>query len=198
MYHKISISKLSKSQILKLLRGRRIRVKYGSGLDIDVSEEQHKKITKAHKHNNGCVIQFDPYQQQNHEHLKTAKLPSVEGGSLLSVAKSVGKTILPVAKQALPVVEKILVDVVKDTIKKKVGLGVKHKGTAEHTHVIHKGKKGKGVKSKIPAVKEVIEKVIENALPIATTALLGLGVKRGRGRPKKEKGGALLPAGYSS
>ena len=70
MYPKTSISKLSHNQILRLLRGHRVRVKHGSGHEIHLSEEQHKKLMKAHKKGAGHTIQFDPYQIEEHQHLR--------------------------------------------------------------------------------------------------------------------------------
>ena len=49
MYHKVGVQKLSHNQILKLLRGERIRVKHGNHHEIHASEEQHKKIITAIK-----------------------------------------------------------------------------------------------------------------------------------------------------
>ena len=49
MYSKTNIGKLSKAQISKLLKGHRVRVKSGTGHEISLSKEQHKKLTRAHK-----------------------------------------------------------------------------------------------------------------------------------------------------
>ena len=68
MYSQVAIQKLSHNQILKLLRGHRIRVKHGDHHNIHVSKEQHKKIMSAHKKGQGCCIQFDPFQMQMEEH----------------------------------------------------------------------------------------------------------------------------------
>ena len=68
MYHKVGVQKLSRNQILKLLRGERIRVKHGNHHEIHASEEQHKKIITAHKKGAGTTIQFDPFQQQMESH----------------------------------------------------------------------------------------------------------------------------------
>lgn len=68
MYHKVPIQKLSHNQILKLLRGERVRVKHGAHHHIHASAEQHKKIMSAHRKGAGTTIQFDPYQQSMHEH----------------------------------------------------------------------------------------------------------------------------------
>ena len=70
MYHTISIQALSKSQISKLLNGHRVIVKLGQGIEIHASEEQYKKIIKAHKKGSGVTIQFDPYQMENHQFLR--------------------------------------------------------------------------------------------------------------------------------
>ena len=67
MYHTISIQALSKSQISKLLNGHRVIVKLGQGIEIHASEEQYKKIIKAHKKGSRVTIQFDPYQMENHQ-----------------------------------------------------------------------------------------------------------------------------------
>ena len=67
MYHEVPIEKLSHSQILKLLRGERIRVKHGHGHKIHASAEQHKKIMAAHRKGAGVTMQFDPYQIDLHK-----------------------------------------------------------------------------------------------------------------------------------
>ena len=45
-YHKVKIAKLSKAQILKLLKGKRIRIKGGSIHDIHLTEGQKKEFNK--------------------------------------------------------------------------------------------------------------------------------------------------------
>jgi len=55
-YHPTSIAKLSQTQIRKLLRGERVRVKYGTHHKIMLSEEHHKKLHKAHLKNKGITI----------------------------------------------------------------------------------------------------------------------------------------------
>lgn len=84
MYHKINIHKLSHAQIGKLLNGHRIRVKHGHGHEIHASEEQHKKIMKAHQKGCGTTIQLDPFQIQNHQHMRG----HAHGGDLFSDAKN--------------------------------------------------------------------------------------------------------------
>lgn len=70
MYNNISIQALSKSQIIKLLNGQKVIVKYGQGIEIQASEEQYKKIIKAHEKGSRVTIQFDTYQMQNHQFLR--------------------------------------------------------------------------------------------------------------------------------
>jgi hypothetical protein len=75
MYQNIQIQPLSSIQIKKLLKGDCIRVKFRKdGTDghvIDVTREQHKKIIRSFKNNGGGVtIQFDPFQQKNHQYVR--------------------------------------------------------------------------------------------------------------------------------
>lgn len=128
MYHQINIKKLSPAQISKLLNGHRIRVSHGSGHMIHASHEQHNKITKAHKKGCGTTIQFDPYQIENHKHLKGIHPP--HGGSVSSVAKSIGKAGF---KSLAP----IAVDYASNFLKNKIsghGEGMHH---SHHTHHQH-------------------------------------------------------------
>jgi hypothetical protein len=64
MYHKVSISKLSKHQLLRLIKGHKIRVKHGSGHDISLSSAQHTLFERAKKLNKGISIALDPIQQE--------------------------------------------------------------------------------------------------------------------------------------
>ncbi len=95
MYYEIPIQKLSHPQILKLLKGERIRVKHGQEHKIKASAEQHKKIMSAHKKGKGCCIQLDPYQRQMPEHLSmnTKKGKGFWG----DLAKGAFKELAPVA-----------------------------------------------------------------------------------------------------
>ena len=58
MYHEISISDLSKPQFSKLLKGHPVRVKMGSGLKLNVSSEQKKKLMSAEKKGKGMKAVF--------------------------------------------------------------------------------------------------------------------------------------------
>ena len=78
MYHPAQIGKLSPAQISKLLNGHSVRVKHGSGHQVHLSKEQHKKLHKAEIKGSGVNLTFDPYQVHNHQHLREK---STSGGS---------------------------------------------------------------------------------------------------------------------
>ena len=70
MYHKASIAPLSSTQISKILNGHSVRISAGNGHDIELSKEQLKKFAKAHKSGKGMTVTMDPFQMQNHQHLR--------------------------------------------------------------------------------------------------------------------------------
>ena len=70
MYHKASISPLSSTQISKILNGHSVRVSPGSKHDIELSKEQFKKFAKAQKNGKAMTLTMDPFQIQNHQHLR--------------------------------------------------------------------------------------------------------------------------------
>ena len=120
MYQKVGIQKLSKSQISKLVNGHRIRVKHGSGHEIHVSKEQHKKIMSANKKGKGLTIQSDPYQA---ELLKKDLNHSKAGKGLMDNLKSIGSVVAPVAKSLEPVAVEIGTALLKknwDSVKRKL------------------------------------------------------------------------------
>jgi len=69
MYHPASIASLSPSQISKALKGLPVRVSIGNHHDVELSQEQLKKLTKAGLKGKAATIAMDPYQIQNHMHL---------------------------------------------------------------------------------------------------------------------------------
>jgi hypothetical protein len=93
MYHPVHIGKLSPAQISKLLNGHPVRMKHGTHHVIHVSKEQHKKYHKAKLANKGLNMQFDPYQIDQHQHLRGHGLFS----SLKNAAKSAVKQYAPAA-----------------------------------------------------------------------------------------------------
>ena len=70
MYHKASISPLSSTQLSKILNGHSVRVSAGNGHDVELSKEQFKKFSKAHKNGKAMTITMDPFQIQSHQHLR--------------------------------------------------------------------------------------------------------------------------------
>jgi len=70
MYHPAEIERLSHAQIGKLLRGQSVRMKLGKHHKMHLSQEQHKKLHKAHLKGAGVCICLDPYQMDMHHHLK--------------------------------------------------------------------------------------------------------------------------------
>ena len=110
MYSKTNIGKLSKAQISKLLKGNRVRIKSGTGHEISLSKEQHKKLTRAHKKGMGYTLQFDPYQvDMNYEPLRGKPNPKKMGEGIFDIAKSVGKSVAPA-----------LIDLASKELKKKI------------------------------------------------------------------------------
>jgi hypothetical protein len=87
MYHKASISPLSSTQISKILNGHSVRVSAGNGHDVELSKEQFKKFSKAHMKGKGTTLTMDPYQIQNHQHLRGS-------GNLKRTAKGSAKRLI--------------------------------------------------------------------------------------------------------
>jgi hypothetical protein len=206
MYHKIPISKLSHHQILKLLRGHRVRVKHGQGHTLHVSEEQHKKIMTAHRKGKAHTLQFDPFQIEAHEHLRGRMhtLPyhpkhphdeeSMEGGSTYAhrVARRTRNTFKPLKDLAHYAIPATL-----GAIGRTAGTfyGGPIGGIAGSTLGAYAGNEfdkhfgiGEGIKRRgRPKKHHTVHGHGE-----------GEGIKRRRGRPKKHHGHgeALVPAGY--
>ena len=87
MYHKASISPLSSTQISKILNGHSVRISHGDKHDIELSKEQFKKFSKAHKNGKAMTLTMDPYQIQNHQHLRGS-------GNLKRTAKGSAKRLI--------------------------------------------------------------------------------------------------------
>jgi len=185
MYSKTNIGKLSKAQISKLLKGNRVRIKSGTGHEISLSKEQHKKLTRAHKKGMGYTLQFDPYQvDMNYEPLRENPNPKKMGEGIFDIAKSVGKSVAPA-----------LIDLASNELKKKI------EGTGKKRKACGKCKTGG---NKIVNTFKDIANSIQPFVPIAkeiVPLIRGSGYKSPRAGPKskqlvkKVNGGALLPAG---
>lgn len=212
MYHKISISKLSRPQILKLLKGHRVRVKHGSGHIFHASEEQHKKIMRAHHSGKGCVVQMDPYQQEMH----------MEGGSFGSFLRKAGHALAPIGHALAPIAKQIAhqgIEMGTQYLKDKVGVGMrkrkhhkkhvihhkKHSGYEsehEYGHMHHHGAYGEGLDEGTGFFSDMAKSAVKGAVkkyaPIAINAganflkkQIGSGAKR-----RSTRGRGLYPAGY--
>ena len=115
MYHPASIAPLSESQITKALKGLPVRVSVGNQHDVELSAQQFKNLSKAHKKGKASTITFDPFQIQNHMHLlgsgvlkKSARgnasrlitsatdraIRAIQGGNITAVAKDSGKDVI--------------------------------------------------------------------------------------------------------
>ena len=105
-----------------------MKLKLGGALEVHVSKDQHKKLHKAHNKGGAAVITFDPYQIQNHQHLrgKGAKLinQSFTGNDIAHF--------LGAHESSEPLMNKqITLNEVKDAgkrVKNFLGLGIKKRG----------------------------------------------------------------------
>jgi len=187
MYSKTNIGKLSKAQISKLLKGNRVRIKSGTGHEISLSKEQHKKLIRAHKKGMGYTLQFDPYQiDMNYEPLRGKPNPKKMGEGIFDIAKSVGKSVAPA-----------LIDLASNELKKKIeGTGKKRKKSC--------GKCKTGGNKIVNTFKDIANS-IQPFVPIVKEVvplIKGVGYKSPRAGPKTKRllknvnGGALIPAGY--
>ena len=210
MYHKISISKLSRPQILKLLKGERVRVKHGSGHEFHASEEQHKKIMRAHHNHKGCIVQMDPYQQEMHKH----------GGSFGSFLRKAGHALAPIGHVLAPIAKQIAhqgIEMGTQYLKDRVGMGegmhrrkkhpkkhvAHHKKHHEHDYepmhyhgAYGEGEEGEGFFGDF--AKNAIKGAVKKYAPIAIDAGANfLKKKIGNGTRKRSyRGRGLYPAGY--
>ena len=114
MYVPTSLHQLSKEQIRKLLRGEAIRVKHGSHHKVHLSHEQHKKLMKSHSKGAGITLMFDPYQQEDHEHLR--------GEGFISSAKKIGSKIVKTAKHVWAEVPQSTKNILKSEAHRQVAL----------------------------------------------------------------------------
>ena len=69
-----SIAKLSIGQIARLLNGHGVRVKHGSHHQVELSQEQHKKLHRAHAKGQASTLTLDPFQISRHQSLRGGAL----------------------------------------------------------------------------------------------------------------------------
>jgi hypothetical protein len=196
MYHKASISPLSSTQISKILNGHSVRVSHGNKHDIELSKEQFKKFSKAQKKGKGMTLTMDPFQIQNHQHLRgsgnlkrTAKgsakrlivagtdrlIRSIEGSGIGGNIKAVGKDSG----------KRLIVAGTDRAIKAIEGSGVNRLKKYERWT----GAINKTIRDGIDTSGKAARVYYQSTGPMAQ---LGFGLRK-RGRSKR--GGALMPAG---
>ena len=200
MYHKASIAPLSSTQISKILNGHSVRVSHGNKHDVELSKEQFKKFSKAHMKGKGMTLTMDPFQIQNHQHLRgsgnlkrTAKgsakrlivagtdrlIRSIEGsgigGNIKATAKDSGK--------------RLIVAGTDRAIKAIEGSGVNRlKKYQRWTSAINKT-----IRDGIDTSGKAARVYYDSTGPMAQ---MGFGLRK-RSPPKRrsKRGGALMPAG---
>ena len=201
MYHKASISPLSSTQISKLLNGHSVRVSHGDKHDVELSKEQFKKFSRAHKNGKAITLTMDPFQIQNHQHLRgsgnlkrttrtnakrlissatdraiRALEGSGVGGNITAVAKDSGKDVIVASgERAVRAIE---------------GSGVNRLKKASRWE----GFANRTVRDGIDTAGKAARVYYDSTGPMAQ---LGFGLKK-RKVPKRRRsksGGALYPAG---
>ena len=201
MYHKASIAPLSSTQISKILNGHSVRISAGNGHDIELSKEQLKKFARAQKSGKGMTVTMDPFQMQNHQHLrgsgnlkKTAKgsakrlivagtdrlIRSIEGsgtgGNIKATAKDSGKRLIVAGTdRAIRAIEGSSIGGKINRLKKY------SRWTTAINKTIRDGIDTAGKASRV---------YYDSSSPMAQ---LGFGLKKRS--PRKRRGGALMPAG---
>jgi hypothetical protein len=215
MYSKIGISKLSHSQIGKLLNGRGIRVKSGDSHEIHLSAEQVKKLSKAQAKGAASTLVFDPYQRDNHDHLRGSGFKSVLKKGLKHTKRALKKHVVPHVKkflkeqadeylpQAQAYAHKQIDNKVREieqSVENQLQSGDRVQSGEGIGRFFKKVKRVLKPVGKVlqPIAKQVGNQLLQQAIETGTMGLLGGAVKRKRGRPsKKHSGGALFPAGQS-
>ena len=198
MYHKASIAPLSSTQISKISNGHSVRISAGNGHDIELSKEQLKKFARAHKSGKGMTVTMDPFQMQNHQHLRGS-------GNLKKTAKGNAKRLIVAGTDRL--IRSIegsgnIKATSKDSGKRLIVAG---------TDRAIKAIEGSSIGGKINRLKKysrwtsAINKTIRDGIDTSgkaarvyydstgPAAQLGFGLKKRS--PIKRRGGALMPAG---
>ena len=201
MYHKASIAPLSSTQISKILNGHSVRISSGNGHNIELSKEQLKKFAKAHKIGKGMTLTMDPYQMQNHQHLRGC-------GNIKKTAKGSAKRLIVAGTDRL--IRSIEGSSIGGNIKataKDSGKRLIVAGTDRAIEAIS----GSSIGGKVNRLKKysrwttAINKTIRDGIDTSgkaarvyydstgPAAQLGFGLKKRS--PRKRRGGALMPAG---
>ena len=207
MYHKASIAPLSSTQISKILNGHSVRISSGNGHDIELSKEQLKKFARAQKSGKGMTVTMDPFQIQNHQHLRGS-------GNLTRTSKgSVKRLITSATDRAIRAIEGSGIGGNIKATAKDSGKRLIVSGTDRAIRAIE----GSGVNrlNKYSRWTGAINKTVRDGIDTAGKAarvyrastqptftdMLGFGLKkrkaprRRKRSPSDERGGALMPAG---
>jgi len=195
MYHKASIDSLSPSQISKALKGLPVRVSVGNHHDVELSQEQLKKLSKAGLKGKAATIAMDPYQIQNHMHLLGA------GKLKKNIRENAGRLITSGTDRAIQAIEgsgklkksiradaaRLITSGTDRAIQAIEGGSVNHLKKAQRWEHFANATIRDGIDTAGKAAR-VYKKSTD------PMSMMGFGVKK-RGRPRKH-GGALAAAGY--
>jgi hypothetical protein len=195
MYHPASIAPLSSSQISKALKGLPVRVSVGNHHDIELSQEQLKKLSKAGLKGKAATIAMDPYQIQNHMHLLGA------GKLKKNIRENAGRLITSGTDRAIQAIEgsgklkksiradaaRLITSGTDRAIQAIEGGSVNHLKKAQRWEHFANATIRDGIDTAGKAAR-VYKKSTD------PMSMMGFGVKK-RGRPRKH-GGALAAAGY--
>jgi len=207
MYHKASIAPLSSTQISKILNGHSVRISHGNKHDIELSKEQFKKFSKAHKNGKAMTLTMDPYQIQNHQHLRgSGNLTRTSKGSVKRLITSatdrairaiegsgIGGNIKATAKDSG---KRLIVSGTDRAIRAIEGSGVNRLKKAQRWEQFANATIRDGIDTAGKAAR-----VYRASTKPSMTDMLGFGLKkrkaprRRRRSPSDERGGALMPAG---
>jgi hypothetical protein len=207
MYHKASIAPLSSTQISKILNGHSVRISHGNKHDIELSKEQFKKFSKAHKNGKAMTLTMDPYQIQNHQHLRgSGNLTRTSKGSVKRLITSatdrairaiegsgIGGNIKATAKDSG---KRLIVSGTDRAIRAIEGSGVNRLKKAQRWEQFANATVRDGIDTAGKAAR-----VYRASTQPSMAHMLGFGLKkrkaprRRKRSPSDERGGALMPAG---
>jgi hypothetical protein len=208
MYHKASIAPLSSTQISKVLNGHSVRISSGNGHDIELSKEQLKKLSKAHKSGKGMTLTMDPYQIQNHQSLRGS------GNIKKTLRGSAKRLITSATDRAVRSIEGSSIGgnikaTAKDSGKRLIVAGTDRAIRAMEGSSVNRLKKGqRWATFANTTLRDGIDtagkaaRVYRGATQPTISNMLGFGLKkrspkkrRSESPPKRRRGGALFVAG---
>ena len=194
MYTPVKIHQLSETQRRKLRKGDKAIIRKGIGHTVFLSQEQKKKFDRACMKGKGLTVQFDPYQQDEHE-----------GSGLFSSAKKLAR-----AKKNTQSLDDA-VDYGSARVSRELeeprvrsyeetadgDFELEGEGFKEFVGKVKRARIGKKVIGFVKDQKigkRISDAIVERALK----TIAGGGTRgRPRGRPRgRGRGGALMPAGY--